>query len=102
MNRFIVVILALSSALFSQTALPLNTEGIRVPSAKTLEQGHFYVSGLYGFISDGEALSVTESYTATWGGEVTDINQNTAAGNGNIELSYGIWAFLELNLALPI
>lgn len=89
------------SALFAQVGVARNANGIRVPSAFTLQQGNFYFAGSFETISDGEPLAI-DGYTDLTDGSKTELDDQAASSGGSIQASYGVFDFLELGISLPI
>ena len=99
MKRILLTWMALATVLYAQIGLGRGLEGIRVPTAKTLEEGYFFMSATYETVSDGHALAMngyaTPDGTRTW------ISKDTPSSGGAASLGFGLSEAMEIGLSLP-
>ena len=100
MRKVFTILLGTAALLHAQVGVARNAHGMRVPSAHTLEQGFVYFSGNFENISDGEPLAL-DGYTDMSTGNSYYVQRGAAASGGAVQVSYGVFDFLELGASLP-
>lgn len=101
MKKILFAMLFLAPFLHAQIGVGQNMEGVRVPTANTLSEGYFFISGYYESVSDGHALAMN-GYTIDGSDERTMLDKNTPSSGGGLTLAYGATDNLELMLSLPV
>ena len=100
MKKILLSLLFIAQILYAQIGIGQDMEGVRVPTANTLSQGYFFISGSYEAISDGHALAMN-GYTIDDGSDITSLDKNTPSSGGSLSLGFGATDNLELSLMLP-
>lgn len=101
MKKILLSLLFIAQILYAQIGIGQDMEGVRVPTANTLSQGYFFISGSYEAISDGHALAMN-GYTIDDGSDITPLDKNTPSSGGSLTLGFGATDNLELSLMLPL
>jgi len=100
MKKILPIMLVIAQFLHAQIGIGQGMEGVRVPTANTLTQGYFFISGSYESVSDGHALAMN----GYWTDDNTNmqLDKNTPSSGGSISLGFGATDNLELALSLPL
>ena len=100
MKKILLASLILANILYAQIGIGQNMEGVRVPTANTLSEGYFFISGYYESVSDGHALAM-DGYLDENTGKRFPLDKNTPSSGGALTLAFGARDNLELMLSLP-
>ena len=101
MKKILSILLFLAPFLHAQIGVGQNMEGVRVPTANTLEQGYFFISGSYETVNDGHALAMN-GYHEVGSEIVTPLDKNTPSSGGAVALGYGLTENFEFGVSLPL
>jgi hypothetical protein len=101
MKKILSTLLILASILHAQIGIGRNLEGVRVPTANTLEQGFLFISGSYETINDGHALAMN-GYSPAGTDSIYELDKNTPSSGGAISLAFGVTDNFEFGASLPL
>ena len=101
MKKILFALLLLANILHAQIGIGQNMEGVRVPTANTLSEGYFFLSGYYESVSDGHALAMN-GYTVDGGDKIYPLDKYTPSSGGGLTFGFGATDNLELMLSLPL
>ena len=100
MKKLFAALLTLALSAYAQVGIVRSTSGIHAPSAKTLPQGHLFISGSFEIVNDGQAPSI-EGYYTDENGNQTLLDKGSPSNDENLFVSFGIFDNLELGITLP-
>lgn len=101
MKKTLLALLFLAISAFAQTGILKSTEGIRVPSALTLEQGHLFTTIGMETINDGEPLILNGTYIDA-NGNAIDSTRSSPSATLTAFIAYGVLNNIEVGALLPI
>ena len=101
MKKILSTLLILASILYAQIGLGRNMEGVRVPTANTLEQGYLLISGSYETVNDGHALAM-DGFSPIGSDSIYPLDKNTPSSGGALSLGLGVTDNLEFGASLPL
>ena len=101
MKKILSTLLILASILHAQIGIGRNLEGVRVPTANTLEQGFLFISGSYETINDGHALAMN-GYSPAGTDSIYELDKNTPSSGGAISFAFGVTDNFEFGASLPL
>ena len=100
MKKILSTLLILASILHAQIGIGRNMEGVRVPTANTLEQGYLLISGSYETVNDGHALAMNGAITI--GDSTYQLDKNAPSSGGAVSFAFGVTDNLEFGTSLPL
>lgn len=100
-EKILFTLLILASILHAQIGLGRNMEGVRVPTANTLEQGYLLISGSYETINDGRALAMN-GFSPVGNDSVYSLDNDIPSSGGAVSLGFGVTDNLEFGTSLPL
>lgn len=101
MKKTLLVLLFTTISIFAQTGILKSTEGVRVPSAVTLEQGNLSTTIGIETINDGEPLILQGTYTDVDGNKI-DSSRSAPSATFTAFFAYGAHDNIEFGALLPI
>ena len=101
MKKILSTLLILASILYAQIGIGRNMEGVRVPTANTLDQGFLLISGSYETVNDGHALAM-DGYHEVGSDEIIPLDKNTPSSGGALSIGVGVTDNFEAGASLPL
>jgi len=99
MRKLLLLIAILAASAMAQIGVGFSESGLHAPSARTLGQGHLFVSGSYEMVSDGNAPSMEGFYS--FEDNRVDLNKNTPSNDENLFVGFGFFENFDVGLNIP-
>lgn len=100
MKKVLLFLIFAVLACHAQFGVVRNTEGIHVPSAFTMKQGHVYIGQDYQTITDGEPLA-SEGFFEDGRGIRRDMDSDVPSSGAGFQIAYALMDNLEISGLLP-